>query len=71
VFRSTLPAAERLSVPQLVRDLAARGQSAREAGSIDDIVAGIANARRPGDLVVLMSNGGFGGIHQKLLQALS
>ena len=28
-------------------------------------------ARTPGDLVVIMSNGGFGGIHQKLLQTLA
>jgi UDP-N-acetylmuramate: L-alanyl-gamma-D-glutamyl-meso-diaminopimelate ligase len=31
----------------------------------------IARERRPGDLVVVMSNGGFGGIHQKLIQALA
>jgi UDP-N-acetylmuramate: L-alanyl-gamma-D-glutamyl-meso-diaminopimelate ligase len=71
IFRSKLPESERLSVPQLVCDLSARGQSAREADSIDDIVAGIAKEHRPGDLVVLMSNGGFGGIHQKLLRALA
>ena len=71
IFRSKLPESERLSVPQLVRDLNAQGLSAREADSIDDIVAGIAKERRPGDLVVLMSNGGFGGIHQKLLRALA
>ena len=71
IFRSKLPEAERLSVPQLVRDLQAQGLSAREADSIDDIVAGIAKEHRPGDLVVLMSNGGFGGIHQKLLRALA
>jgi len=71
VFRSKLPESERLSVPQLVRDLNARGQSAREAASIDEIIDGIAKGRRDGDLVVLMSNGGFGGIHQKLLKALS
>jgi UDP-N-acetylmuramate: L-alanyl-gamma-D-glutamyl-meso-diaminopimelate ligase len=71
IFRSKLPEAERLSVPQLVRDLQAQGLSAREADSIDDIVAGIAREHRPGDLVVLMSNGGFGGIHQKLLRALA
>jgi UDP-N-acetylmuramate: L-alanyl-gamma-D-glutamyl-meso-diaminopimelate ligase len=70
IFRSKLPEAERLSVPQLVRDLQARGQSARQAESLDDIVAGIAAEHRPGDLVVLMSNGGFGGIHQKVLAAL-
>ena len=47
-----------------------RGQSAREADSLDDIIATIVREHRPGDLVVLMSNGGFGGIHQKLLRAL-
>jgi UDP-N-acetylmuramate: L-alanyl-gamma-D-glutamyl-meso-diaminopimelate ligase len=70
IFRSKLPESERLSVPQLVRDLNARGQSARDAGSIDDIVDGIAKEHRRGDVVVLMSNGGFGGIHGKLLRAL-
>ena len=70
LFRSKLPEAERLSLPQLVRDLHARGQSAREAESLEDIVAGIVREHRSGDLVVLMSNGGFGGIHQKLLRAL-
>jgi UDP-N-acetylmuramate: L-alanyl-gamma-D-glutamyl-meso-diaminopimelate ligase len=70
IFRSKLPEEERLSVPQLVRDLRGRGLSAREAESLDDIVSGIVQAHRPGDIVVLMSNGGFGGIHQKLLAAL-
>ena len=70
VFRSTLPEAERLSVPQLVRDLNGRGLPARDADSLDDIVGAIVRAHRTGDLVVLMSNGGFGGIHQKLLRAL-
>jgi UDP-N-acetylmuramate: L-alanyl-gamma-D-glutamyl-meso-diaminopimelate ligase len=71
IFRSKLPESERLSIPQLVHDLHARGLSARDAESIDDIVAGIVRDHRPGDLVVLMSNGGFGGIHQKLLKALA
>ncbi len=71
VFRSTLPEAERLSVPELVRDLNARGIHAREAPSLDDIIEGIVREHRPGDLVVLMSNGGFGGIHRRLLQALA
>jgi UDP-N-acetylmuramate: L-alanyl-gamma-D-glutamyl-meso-diaminopimelate ligase len=71
IFRSTLPESERLSISQLVHDLRAQGQSAREAESIDDIVSGIARGHRQGDLVVLMSNGGFGGIHQKLLRALA
>jgi UDP-N-acetylmuramate: L-alanyl-gamma-D-glutamyl-meso-diaminopimelate ligase len=71
VFRSTLPEHERLSAPQLVSDLQARGQRARYIPGIDDIVRTIVDERREGDLVVLMSNGGFGGIHQKLLKALA
>src|SRR3954466_2262880 len=47
VFRSTLAEAERLSVPRLVRGLHSRGQSAREAESLDDIVDGITTAHRP------------------------
>jgi UDP-N-acetylmuramate: L-alanyl-gamma-D-glutamyl-meso-diaminopimelate ligase len=70
VFRSTLPDAERLSTAQLVADLSRAGQAARESRSIDDIVDTIVREHRPGDLVVIMSNGGFGGIHQKLLRAL-
>ena len=71
VFRSTLPEEERLSVPRLVRDLGGRGRSAREARSVDEIIDTIVREHRPGDLVVIMSNGGFGGIHRKLLKALS
>jgi UDP-N-acetylmuramate: L-alanyl-gamma-D-glutamyl-meso-diaminopimelate ligase len=70
VFRSTLPDAERLSTRQLVADIEALGGHAREAGSVDEIVGIIAEEHRRGDRVVVMSNGGFGGIHQKLLHAL-
>ncbi len=70
VFRSTLPERERLSIPDLVRGLQSEGKAAREATSIDQIVELIVDEHRPGDLVVLMSNGGFGGIHKQLLQAL-
>lgn len=71
VFRTTLPEDERLSVPDLVRDLNRSGRSARDADSIDDIIGAIVREHQPGDLVVIMSNGGFGGIHRKLLQALA
>jgi UDP-N-acetylmuramate: L-alanyl-gamma-D-glutamyl-meso-diaminopimelate ligase len=70
VFRSSLPESERLSEERLVADLRARGQRARYIPEIDRIVETIAGEHRDGDLVVLMSNGGFGGIHQKLLHAL-
>ena len=71
VFRSSLPESERLSAEQLVTDLQARGQRARYIADIDEIIATIVRERRAGDVVVLMSNGGFGGIHKKLLQALA
>jgi UDP-N-acetylmuramate: L-alanyl-gamma-D-glutamyl-meso-diaminopimelate ligase len=70
IFRSTLPEGERLSVDQLVADLTRARQSARAASSVDDIVETIVREHRPGDLVVIMSNGGFGGLHRKLLAAL-
>ena len=70
VFRSELPDAERLSSRDLVADLLTRGQHAREIVQVDEIVRTVAGEHQAGDLVVVMSNGGFGGIHQKLLQAL-
>jgi UDP-N-acetylmuramate: L-alanyl-gamma-D-glutamyl-meso-diaminopimelate ligase len=70
VFRTSLPESERLSQDELIADLQSAGQRARLASSIDDIVATVAREGRQGDLVVFMSNGGFGGIHQKTLAAL-
>jgi UDP-N-acetylmuramate: L-alanyl-gamma-D-glutamyl-meso-diaminopimelate ligase len=71
VFRSNLPEDERLSAEQLVTDLRSRGKQARHIPEIDDIIKTIAAEHRDGDVVVLMSNGGFGGIHRRLLQALA
>jgi UDP-N-acetylmuramate: L-alanyl-gamma-D-glutamyl-meso-diaminopimelate ligase len=71
VFRSTLPEAERLSPERLVDDLRRSGQQARYIPEIDDIIRVIVSEHQEGDVVVLMSNGGFGGIHRRLVQALS
>jgi UDP-N-acetylmuramate: L-alanyl-gamma-D-glutamyl-meso-diaminopimelate ligase len=70
VFRASLPEDERLSVDDLVRVLAARGRHARHIPTTAGIVEAVAAEARPGDLVVIMSNGGFDGIHEKLLAAL-
>jgi UDP-N-acetylmuramate: L-alanyl-gamma-D-glutamyl-meso-diaminopimelate ligase len=70
VFRSSLPENERLSAEQLVSDLRQGGQRARHIPEIDDIVQTIVSEHRRGDIVLLMSNGGFGGIHRTLLRAL-
>ncbi len=51
--------------------LAPLGATALVADSVDKLVAAIAQAARPGDRVLVMSNGGFGGIHAKLLAALT
>ena len=51
--------------------LAALGARARVADSIEALVGQVAAAARPGDHVVCMSNGGFGGVHDRLLEALA
>jgi UDP-N-acetylmuramate: L-alanyl-gamma-D-glutamyl-meso-diaminopimelate ligase len=50
--------------------LAPLGARARFEASVEGLVAGIAAEVRPGDQVLVMSNGGFGGLHEKLLAAL-
>ncbi len=50
--------------------IAASAAPAQVVTDIDDLVGTLAAAARPGDSIVIMSNGGFGGIHQKLLAAL-
>ena len=46
------------------------GARAQVAGEVNALVAQVAQAAREGDHVVCMSNGGFGGVHAKLLAAL-
>ena len=70
VFRSTLPEDQRLSESKLVNDLTARDVHARHLPDVDTIVQQVSAEARHGDLVVVMSNGGFGGIHRKLLTAI-
>lgn len=70
VYRSNLPEEQRLSAEQLVADLRAGGRHARYIAKVDDIVATVAEEKRPGDVVVIMSNGGFGGMRAKIVDAL-
>ena len=51
--------------------LAEMGDRAVVADSIDILVSKVVKAARPGDQILCMSNGGFGGIHDKLLKALA
>lgn len=70
VFRSTLPEDQRLSAESLVADLRREGVDARYVPQHDDIVRTVSRESREGDIVIVMSNGGFDNIHQKLLDAL-
>jgi UDP-N-acetylmuramate: L-alanyl-gamma-D-glutamyl-meso-diaminopimelate ligase len=65
-----IPEGERLHPEAIVADLKARGKKAFFLPSIDEIVALIARDARPGDVVCFMSNGGFGGIYEKVIRAL-
>jgi UDP-N-acetylmuramate: L-alanyl-gamma-D-glutamyl-meso-diaminopimelate ligase len=47
------------------------GAQAAVADTVDALVALVLRASRPGDHVLCMSNGGFGGVHDKLLAAMA
>ena len=71
VHRANIPPGERLSAPRLAADVAAAGVAARYVDSVDEIVAAVGREAREGDIVVVMSNGDFGGVHQRLLDRLA
>jgi UDP-N-acetylmuramate: L-alanyl-gamma-D-glutamyl-meso-diaminopimelate ligase len=50
--------------------LSALGERAHSSADVDALARGLARAARPGDHVLIMSNGGFGGLHEKLLAEL-
>jgi UDP-N-acetylmuramate: L-alanyl-gamma-D-glutamyl-meso-diaminopimelate ligase len=67
VFRSeAVPENERLELPELAADIQEHGRRARLIKDADEIVASIAPEMRSGDVVAILSNGGFGGIYEKL-----
>jgi UDP-N-acetylmuramate: L-alanyl-gamma-D-glutamyl-meso-diaminopimelate ligase len=71
VFKSeSIPERERMDVATLVADLQKQGRRARLAPDADAIVQTVAAEMRPGDVVAILSNGGFGGIYEKLPQRL-
>lgn len=53
------------------RVLAPLGERAAGYDDLPALVRAVAAAARPGDHVLVMSNGGFGGVHGKLLDALA
>jgi UDP-N-acetylmuramate: L-alanyl-gamma-D-glutamyl-meso-diaminopimelate ligase len=65
-----VPAGEELDVNRLVADLKSRGIAADSAPDVDTLVARVAASAEPGDVVLVMSNGSFGGFIDRLLAAL-
>jgi len=67
VFRSeTVPENERLELPALAAEIEQNARRVRLLPDADAIVAAIAPELRSGDVVAILSNGGFGGIYEKL-----
>jgi UDP-N-acetylmuramate: L-alanyl-gamma-D-glutamyl-meso-diaminopimelate ligase len=71
VFKSeAIPAGERLHPENVVAALRARGFDSAMYADADAIVAAIVPELRSGDVVAILSNGGFGGIYEKLPRAI-
>jgi UDP-N-acetylmuramate: L-alanyl-gamma-D-glutamyl-meso-diaminopimelate ligase len=67
VFRSqALPESERLKLPELAAEIHKHGRRARLIATADEIAETIAPEMRSGDVVAILSNGGFDGIYEKL-----
>src|SRR5262245_14283725 len=70
IYSATGEVAERFSSPRLADDIRARGVPAVAIDGVDSIVAHLARETRPGDVVLVMSNGDFGNVWGRLLDAL-
>ncbi|MGB6384887.1 MAG: UDP-N-acetylmuramate:L-alanyl-gamma-D-glutamyl-meso-diaminopimelate ligase [Terriglobales bacterium] len=71
IFKSeAIPEAERLDLNRVIDEIQKRGKQARVLADADAIVNAIAPELRERDVVAILSNGGFGGIYEKLPQRL-
>ncbi len=62
--------AERIDLSKICRQLETRGKEATAHKSFEQMLSRISNSARPGDVIVMMSNGAFGGIVHHLKQFL-
>jgi UDP-N-acetylmuramate: L-alanyl-gamma-D-glutamyl-meso-diaminopimelate ligase len=65
-----LPEDERLDPHRLVAELSARGSQAQHVPAVDEITNLLAEEAEPGDVIVVMSNGGFDGLIDRLVSRL-
>jgi UDP-N-acetylmuramate: L-alanyl-gamma-D-glutamyl-meso-diaminopimelate ligase len=71
IFKSeAIPLEERLDLEEVVMAIRRHGTSARQLPDADAIVSAIVPELRSGDVVAILSNGGFGGIYEKLPRSL-
>ena len=71
VFKSeSIPEAERLDIAAVAKNVGTLGKRARVIADVDGIVRLTAPEMRSGDVIAILSNGGFGGIYEKLPRAL-
>jgi UDP-N-acetylmuramate: L-alanyl-gamma-D-glutamyl-meso-diaminopimelate ligase len=71
VFKSdAIPESERLDIAAVAIHMGDLGRRARVIADVDSIVRMTAPEMRPGDVIAILSNGGFGGIYEKLPQRL-
>jgi len=68
---SKIPANDRLNPEQLAADITRLGGQGFYLPELAPIIAQVKDQARPGDVVAVLSNGGFGGIHDQLLAALA
>jgi UDP-N-acetylmuramate: L-alanyl-gamma-D-glutamyl-meso-diaminopimelate ligase len=69
--RKAIEKGDVLDTAKLIEDIAAQTKPAFAISDVNEIVEKLSSELRSGDVVAIMSNGGFGGIHEKLLSALS
>jgi UDP-N-acetylmuramate: L-alanyl-gamma-D-glutamyl-meso-diaminopimelate ligase len=69
--QTAIPEEQRFSTDRLLEALRTRGIKIELCESVDVIVESLKKQAKPGDVILIMSNGGFGGIYDKLLLALS
>jgi UDP-N-acetylmuramate: L-alanyl-gamma-D-glutamyl-meso-diaminopimelate ligase len=68
--KKNIPEDERFSPERLTQDICKRGRTAHHFNDPGQVVDFLAPALKPNDLVLVMSNGGFGNIHQRILERL-
>ncbi len=65
-----IPENDRFSSRRLVKDLKSDGKAAHYFADTDTIIDFVVGSQKQGDIVLIMSNGGFDNIHERLLKAL-